>query len=70
MRASWVAYYGKHSPEVRPTKVLLPERFAFLLAPSALRIAYRLVISPLVLNRFHEILNLWLYYVSKLFYEE
>lgn len=34
--ASWVVYLCKLSPEVRPTRVFLPERFACLLAPSAL----------------------------------
>jgi len=39
----------EHSPELRQTRVFLPERFAFPLAPSALHD----VVSPLVLIRDH-----------------
>ena len=31
------AHIDQHSPELRQTRVLLPERFTFLLAPSALQ---------------------------------
>jgi hypothetical protein len=43
----------KHSPELRPTRVLLPERFtASLFAPSAL---LELTVSPLVIIRIYKI---------------
>jgi hypothetical protein len=46
--------YLKHSPELRQTRVLLPERFTFLLAPSALQ----LVVSPLVIIRIYNIFHM------------
>ncbi|AKP47776.1 hypothetical protein BSM4216_2538 [Bacillus smithii] len=46
----------EHSPEVRPTGVLLPERFALLLAPSAL---HKAVSPPVFIRRY--LIEIWAY---------